>query len=149
MFSIITSLIGGPIVGIVGSLLSNVVSYFEKKQAMEADAMRFAHERGLLADQLKARGQELESEEAIAETAAAAKALAGSYSHDKGYGETGPVLNGVLRCVRPALTIFLLAMVAWMLVAKTPGIELQAVALKILFLAEVAVSWWFASRIRK
>ena len=148
MLSIISTVFAGPLVGVIGSLFSGVVGYFERKQQIEADKAKYAHEALLLDKQIAARGQELESEAEIASIAADAAALKGSYEHDASYGESGPIISGILRLVRPALTVFLLVMVAGLVFLKVEGIEMKEVALKVLFLSEVAVTWWFADRRR-
>jgi hypothetical protein len=146
MLGIATSVFGGPIVGVLGSVVSGVVGYFEKKQQIESDKLKFQHEEALLDKQIAARTSEMESEEAIAGMAADAAALKGSYRHDASYGETGPIIASVLRLVRPMLTLILIGLVALIVVLDDSAIDRQGVALKVLFLAEVAVTWWFADR---
>lgn len=148
MLSVLTSLFAGPAVGIFGSVVSGITGYFERKQQMEADAAKYAHETNLLQLQMQARGQELESEERIAAIAADTAAMKASYQHDTGYGETGPIMSGVLRMVRPVLTFALIGLVAVILMADVKGVDMKEIALKVVFLAEVAVSWWFADRRR-
>lgn len=148
MIGLITSIFAGPLVGIFGSVVSGITGYFEKKQQIAADQARFSHEQILLDKQISARGQELESQEAIASVAADAAALAGSYEHDASYGDTPMWVNGVLRMVRPALTFALIGLVAAILLMKIPGVEMTVIATKVVFLAEVAIAWWFADRRR-
>ncbi len=148
MLSVITSLFAGPLVGIFGSVVSGITGYFERAQQIEADAAKFAHEQILLDKQIAMRGQELESEENIAAISADVEALKGSYQHDSSYGDTPQWANVMLRMVRPCLTFSLVGLVAVILLTDVEGVTMSDVAMKVLFLAEVAVSWWFADRRR-
>tara|TARA_R110002110_G_scaffold401408_1_gene618238 strand:+ start:1059 stop:1520 length:462 start_codon:yes stop_codon:yes gene_type:complete len=146
MFSAIAAIFGGPIVGVLGSLVSGVVGYFERKQQIEADKAKYAHEKKLLDMQHAMRGREMENERAIATMETDAQNLSASYMHDASYGQATQWVVNVLRLVRPALTVALVGIVAYMVVANTAGVEGQKIATKVLFLAEVAVTWWFADR---
>jgi hypothetical protein len=148
MIEILTTVFGGPIVGVLGSVVSGVVGYFEKQQQIESDRVRFAHEAHLLEKHIAARGQELESERDIAAISADASMLRGSYRHDASYGDTGPIVNSILRLVRPILTIALIGLVAALVIAQDQTLDRQGIALKVLFLCEVAITWWFADRRR-
>ena len=146
--SIIASLFAGPLLGVFGSLISGVMGYFERQQQMEADKAKFAHETNLLKLQFQARGQELESEEEIAAVAADTEALKGSYAHDASYGESGPIISGMLRLVRPALTFALIAIVAVLVLLDDTQLDRTQLSLKVVVMMEVAIAWWFADRRR-
>ena len=146
--SIIASLFAGPLLGVFGSLISGVMGYFERQQQMEADKAKFAHETNLLKLQVQARGQELESEEEIAAIAADTEALKGSYQHDASYGESGPIISGMLRLVRPALTFALIAIVAVLVLLDDTQLDRTQLSLKVVVMMEVAIAWWFADRRR-
>lgn len=148
MIGVLTSIFGGPLIGVLGSVVSGVMGYFERKQQIEADKARYSHELHLQELNVKARGEEMEHEAAIATMTADSANLVASYQHDTGGGQASTWVVNVLRLVRPALTIGLVGIVAYMVVFKVAGVEMQPVAMKILFLAEVAVSWWFADRRR-
>lgn len=152
----LVSLLGGPIVGVLGSAISAGVGYFERKQKMEEKQMDYAQETKLQEMNIAARSAEMESEAAIAHTAAVAKSLSASYKHDASYGQVSQTAATVLRFVRPVLTVFLLLLVAVVYftlpeskivgedgVATTVG---EMVVLKIMFLSEVALTWWFVDR---
>jgi len=150
MLAGLVTLLGGPLVGLFGSVVSGFVGYFEKKQQIEMEKVRFAHETNLLQLNIAARGEEMENERMMASMQADSANLIASYQHDafSGAGKPYRWVASVLRLVRPALTVGLIALVAYLIAADIAGIEMQAVAMKILFLAEVAVSWWFADRRR-
>lgn len=148
MISGLITLLSGPLLGIFGSVISGVTGYFERKQKIEERREEMAHERSLQELNMKARGQEIENEQAIATMNADSRNLAASYKHDASVGETSIWVNNTLRLVRPVLTIYLLSIVTYLVVANTAGLTIQEIAMKVLFLAEVAVSWWFADRRR-
>jgi hypothetical protein len=154
----LVSLFAGPFAGIFGSLISSGVSYFEKKQKMEERQMDYAQEITLQKMNIEARSQELESEAAIAHTAAVASGLRASYKHDASYGPVGQTAATVLRFVRPALTFMLLGLTAAVYFTMPDGQIVgedgvvssigELVVLKILFLGETATVWWFLDRRR-
>lgn len=153
----LVSLFGGPLAGLLGSLVSGVVGYFEKKQQIAADQAKFAHEEKLQEMNIAARGNELEHEDLIAQTKAITDTLGASYQHDASYGAVSPGAAAALRWVRPGLTIFLLVLVAivWFTApdgAITVGDETMTIREKIvasiLFMAEASLTWWFADRRR-
>lgn len=152
----LVSLLGGPIVGVLGSAISAGVGYFERKQKIEEKKLDYAQETKLQEMNIAARSAEMESEAAIAHTAAVSKSLEASYKHDASYGLVGETAATVLRFVRPALTVFLLLLVTVIYFtlpeAKVVGVDGVAttvgemVILKIMFLSEVALTWWFVDR---
>ncbi|MDX9863091.1 MAG: hypothetical protein RBS99_19455 [Rhodospirillales bacterium] len=153
----LVSLFGGPLAGLLGSIVSGAIGYFERKQQIAADKARFAHEEKLQTMNIEARGRELEQEDLIAQTRAIADTLAASYQHDASYGPVSKGAAAGLRWVRPGLTIFLLVLVAalWFTApdgAITIGDETmtikERIVSSILFMAEAAMTWWFADRRR-
>ncbi len=154
----LATLVGGPIMGVIGSLISGGMAYLERKQRAEERQAEMAHERDLQKMNIDARGRELESEEVIVHTQATAAALTASYGHDASYGPIAGWASTTLRFVRPLLTLLLLGLVASVYFTM-PEAEITAedgtvteigelVILKILFLAEAAVTWWFLDRRR-
>jgi hypothetical protein len=114
-------------------------------QAKE-DAAKRLHEVALLQMNIDARGQEMENEAMIAQVQATAEMLKGSYEHDASYGPVGPKAASVLRFMRPALTFTALILAA-ALVYTVGGSETKETAvLRVLTLAEIAFTWWFADR---
>lgn len=141
MLEIIGLIFGGGATGLFGSLVSRGFSFFEKKQD-------YKHELALQELHIQTRGMELESEEAIAGSVAAATIREASYLHDASYGVPSPKAATVLRFVRPVLTLLLLTLVAVIWATLTPEqeeMQLQIIS-TILYLATVAFTWWFGSR---
>jgi hypothetical protein len=134
------------------------MSYFERKQKLEEKQLDYAQEIRLQEMNIAARSAELESEAAITHTQAVAEALKGSYAHDASYGPVGETAATVLRFIRPALTFFMLGLVAFVYftmpdaqIAGEDGVVTtigEQVILKIMFLAEVGFVWWFVDRRR-
>ena len=154
------SLLAGPATGLVGSLLSNVIGgvggYFKRKSEAEEKKLDRAHELELQKLNMQSRGSEMENERLIAEADMISQNLSASYKHDASYGEASQGIVNVLRLVRPAITILLLVLVAviYFTVADdamvTESGEVMTVreriVLSVVFMAEVAVGWWYADR---
>jgi len=143
----LTTLLMGPATGLLGSLFGGVMKYFEKKQEMEAQAIKQAHEVTLLQMNIAARGEEMENEAMIAQVAATADMVSASYQHDASYGTSNPWINGALRMIRPILTIGLIALTT-LIFLKANEAEQSKIILTVLYMTEVAVTWWFADRAR-
>lgn len=151
----LTTLFAGPLTGLLGSIFGAVMKSIERKQQLEADKEKYAHERGLLEMNIAARGQEMESEAMIAQMEAMAKMVAGSYQHDTNYGPVSQGAATALRFVRPGLTLLLFLLVTAMYFSVTSiedGSEYtlqQQIVMTVLYLFEVAFTWWFADRARE
>lgn len=155
----LVSLFGGPLAGLLGSLVSGVFGYFEKKQQIEADKARYAHEAKLQEMNIAARGQELEQEALIAQTQAMAEMMKGSYDHDASYTTArSPAVATALPFFRPLVTITLVGATVTLAFHVSPegviqvGDETMTIREKvigsIIFMSEAAVTWWFADRRR-
>ena len=141
----ITSVLGGGLAGIFGSLVDKFFGYLELKEKRAVLAMQQEHEQRRWDFDLKVRHSEQEHEQAIAVFEAEREMRAASYQHDSGYG-TAPIwIVGLLRLVRPALTVLLLVLTAWVFWRATDEVQAD-VADQIVFLATMAISWWFGSR---
>lgn len=154
----LVSLFAGPFAGILGSIISAGTSYFERKQKAEERAAEMAHEVKLQEMNIAARGQEMENEALIAHTNAVAQQLEASYGHDASYGPVSASAATVLRFVRPALTFLLIGLVA-LIYFTMPEAQIvddsgaardigELIVLKVMFLAEASVTWWFLDRRR-
>ena len=148
------TMILGPVTGLAGSLLGAGVKWLEHRQRMAELDRQQAHELRLQKLNIEARGQELEQEALIAQTQAHADAMAASYRHDASAGQTYPWVASILRLMRPLFTLLLIGLAGAIYFAALPGDEVEGrplrehVALTVLYLAEVAVTWWFADRAR-
>jgi|TARA_Y100000310_G_scaffold92194_2_gene89807 hypothetical protein len=151
MLAAVISLFGGPfggfLSGILGSGIGAITDYFKKKQELQAQLAKQAHEVKLLEMNISARGQEMESEQAIAQIEATAAMMKGSYQHDASYGQASPWAVNLLRMIRPTLTLVLILLTAVVYWQAEVG-EQSGIVATVLYLTEVAVTWWFADRAR-
>ncbi len=152
---LILSLLTGGATGILGSLLGRVTGFFEKAQAQKFRQEEWGHERALIEMQMRGRQGEWEHERAIAEADAAARMREASYAHDSATGRGSQWVVNVLRLVRPALTLALIALTAafWFsldLDTTADGESLRGrIVAATLYLATAAVTWWFGDRARR
>ncbi len=148
------TLVIGPLTGLLGSGLGTVVKWLEHRQRMAELERQQAHELRLQELNIQARGQELEQEALIAQTQAHADAMAASYRHDASAGPAHRWVASLLRLMRPLFTLLLLALAGAIYFHALPGDLVDGapvrehVTLTVLYLAEVAVTWWFADRAR-
>jgi len=156
----IIGLLAGPATGLFGSLLSNlfggIAEHFKRKQELEAQRLRQDHETSLLQMNIAARGQEMESEQMMAQMEAAANMLASSYDHDASYGQVSQSAAVWFRAVRPVLTFALIGLVAaiYFTVNDAATITIgedtmtirDKIVVSVLFMCEAAMFWWFADR---
>lgn len=138
---LLASLIGGPVLGALGSFVSNAVGAFIdlKKQAQQN-----AHEIRLHELNLQARQAEQEHEAAIAEWQGRAEMMQASYAHDAGAGPTYKWVAAILRLVRPVLTFTLMALTAWFF--NEGAIGQEEMVRQVVFFLGVAITWWFGDR---
>lgn len=145
-------LISGGVVGVVGSLASNVLGYFKARQDAQIDLAKMRLEHSQQLEQIEAeakwRHQDLViSAEAGVEQAAYA-AMAASYAADAGYaGDNRWLLLAevVRRLTRPVLTFAFVGLTA--AVYATAAADLQdLVGRSVVAITATAVAWWFADR---
>ena len=142
----ITSVLTGGATGLIGSLLSKGIGIFEAQQKRKDKQMDFEHELKLLDKQAALRTAETENELAIANAETAASLREASYAHDSSMGKPSKFVVNILRLVRPALTLFLLALVGG-IYFTTEDLGLAAGIIEsVLFMASSAVTWWFGDR---
>lgn len=143
------SLLAGPVIGVVGSAISAFAQHKTKLLELQMIDRKHAHEIRLQELAFQSRHAELESEERIASTNAQASMVQGSYQHDASYGIPTPRAAIVLRMTRPLLTVGLVGLVAAFYFTTDDAVQRGQITTTALFLAEVAVSWWFADRARQ
>lgn len=152
---LIATLLAGPAVGLFGSLFSSAIKLFEKYQERKQRREDNAHEIVLLKLQQEGRNDEQEHEADIAHVNAQSNMLVASYNHDAAYGPTDRNGAFLLKMVRPTLTLILVLLtgVIYFTVSETqttgldPAVTLQDyVVMKILFMTEAAITWWFCDR---
>lgn len=151
---LIFSLLSGGVTGILGSLLGRVAGFFEKAQTQKFRREEWGHERALIDLQMRGREAEWENERAIAEVDAASRMREASYAHDTSTGQGSQWVINVLRLVRPALTLALIAMTAAFWFSRDLDTTIDGESLRgrivasTLYLATAAVTWWFGDRAR-
>ncbi len=143
------SLLAGPLIGVIGSGLSAFAQYKAKQLDLQRLEQDHAQELRLQELSLRSRRAELESEAAIAASNAQALMAQASYRHDASYGVPTPRAAIILRMTRPVLTVGLVGLVAAFYFASEDAAQRGQITSTALFLAEVAVSWWFADRARQ
>ena len=149
---LIASILGGPIVGLIGSGVSAFFKEREHKAALEEKKVDQAHELVLLDKHAAVRGQELENERAIAEVDAVARQVVASYQNDAAVLPAHGWVADVKALFRPFITMMLVALSAAIYFTFDPMNGLnplqERIIASMLFLTEVAVTWWFADRAR-
>jgi len=149
MGSLIAALVGGPITGLLGSAFGIFGKWMEARERRRDRELEMAHELKLQQLNIQARGQELEQESLIAERQAAADMLTASYRHDASFGQADRWVVDTLRLMRPLFTITLIVMTG-IIFFKTADGELQRrIVATVLYMTEVALTWWFADRARE
>ncbi len=144
----ITTLLAGPVVGLLGSVFNGIMGIVERKQKMAERAAEYSHETNLLKMNIDARGQEMENEALIAQTDAVSQMVQKSYGHDAIYADSSSKSVQKLSFFRPLLTLLMLGLVAAIyFTTEDLGIQVD-ITMTILFLFEVAMTWWFADRAR-
>jgi len=149
MGSLIASLIGGPITGLLGSAFGIFGKWMEARERRKDRELEQAHELKLQQLNIQARGQELEQESLIAERQASADMLAASYRHDASFGEAHRWVVDVLRLMRPLFTIMLIMLTGIIFWKASDGAAQHKIIATILYMTEVALTWWFADRARE
>lgn len=149
----ITDLMFGGIVGLVGGIAEKVTAYKTKKLELELEKQKFANEIALkkvdaeiMKEEWAARTKVADIEATAKVEAEDAKAFAESFKLEpKTFGIRW--LDAFRGSIRPFLTLYLCAVTTLMYV-RTDGatIDAQSVVDTILFLTVTACSWWFGSR---
>ncbi len=142
----LATIFGGPALGLLGSLGTGVLQFMGKK----GDRV---HEIALLTLQGEQRSADQENELLIAQADAAAKSVSSSMRHDMALAkrESRWVTN-IKALTRPLLTWALVMIVAAMFFKNVQVADLtpirEQIVVAVLFLMEVAVTWWFGDRAR-
>lgn len=154
MGALMTMIFGGGATGLLGTLFSRVFDVWDRAQER-----KFIIEKYRLDAELRAK--ETESEERMAESQSAAEMISASYLHDSSAGTGSPWVVNILRLVRPALTLMLWVLVAfiWVSIMKDieqakdlPWLAEKSQVLKeqivgsVVYCATAATLWWFGTR---
>ncbi len=171
----ILSLLSGGLLGTIGSLLSNVMDFFKVKEQnkqevkmkqMDLDAMDKEYEYRETAAQLNADVALTESGDDLREA---------TYDHDEAKYSKGMIIKSIFLkaplvfvdvvrgLIRPALTVYLIALVTMVFYMVKAIIDQEGLTIDpvealaifaqvvdmILFLASMAIGWWFGDRSKK
>lgn len=135
----------GGVFGIIGTALGRVAGYFERRQSFKHEVQRWSHEYKLHELQMAANQQEAELELAIAAQQGSWQGLEASIKAEAAIGEASKWVINLLRLVRPALTLLLWCITAWIFVAT----QQESIVEAAVFAATAATLWWFGDRAPK
>ena len=141
MLELLAGIVGGPLFGVVGSIVTNVMGAITEARRQAAE---YAHIEKMTELNAKFKAEEMEHDARKTEMVTDADMLAASYRHDASYGTVSPWASTMLRFVRPMLTFLLIGMVIWFFAVG--DVEKSTIVTKTLFLAEMALTWWFVDR---
>lgn len=140
-----SALFGGA-TGLIGTLVGKVFGWLELREKARTLALEQAHELALFDRQAALRRTEMESEAAIADTAAWQAGRVASYQHDMAAGETYKWVAAVQKLTRPILTFALIGLTLWVFLRVADlGIQSDIVN-QVIYLTAMAVAWWFGDR---
>lgn len=172
ILNLVTSVFGGGITGLVGSITQHILEFKTKKLELEANRDKYAHEESMVKAEAEVLAQEWAARTKVAEIESAAKvetadsaAFAASFNEPARYAEHVTdkqnwfmvgldVLRGM---VRPCLTLYLCAITTLLYLKAERLIPAglsseQALGLvdqiinTILYLTTTCVLWWFGTR---
>ncbi|MEQ8346897.1 MAG: hypothetical protein RIB84_15725 [Sneathiellaceae bacterium] len=146
MLEMLFSALFGGATGLLGTLVGKIFGWLELRERRRSMLIEQAHELALFDRQAALRQTEMESERALAETAAWQAGRTASYRHDIAAGETYRWVAAIIRLTRPALTLLLLGLTG-LVFLRVADLGIQAeIVNQIVFLASMAVAWWFGDR---
>lgn len=139
----LTSLLGnvasGGVLGLVGTLFSGVLSYFQAKQ-----------QHGFRMDEMQLEAQvsaaQAAGQVAVAREAGAAAAFTGSQAAEASIGATYPWVNAVRALTRPVLTLLYIVLTAIIFFTTADATMKQFVIENIVWTGSGCTVWWFGSR---
>lgn len=153
MLSIITALLSGPVIGLVGKFLTSWMGQREKKLDLQELDLKQNHELKLHELNQKAKQEEYQNEQYLVEVQTAADTLKASYKHDTEYGTLPSKWVPFFRAIRPVLTVA--PFIALMFIFYTVGMEQfhinglsiqEKITVSMITMFEIAFTWWFADR---
>lgn len=135
----------GGVFGIVGTALGRLAGFFERRQTHNQEQARWGHEYRLHELNMQARLEETEMELALAAQSGSWAGLEASIKADAALGKASQWVVNILRLVRPALTLILWFITAWIFLRT----QNEAIAEAAVFAATAATLWWFGDRAPK
>lgn len=175
VFGLVSSLFGGGLVGLLGSVVSNIFNYKTKKLEAETAVQKASHEielkkadAAIMAQEWAARTQvakiDADSRESVADAEAFAKSFNEPVRYSEGVQPTAAqgwlliVLDTIRAVIRPGLTVYLCVLSTLLYVDAHKLLRdndfgqsnAEALVVKIvemiLFLTTTCVLWWFGTR---
>lgn len=151
VLDLLATVLSGGATGILGSVVTGAFGFLRSRgERAEREAER-AHELALHRLSMESGARETEAELEIAREESRGAALVASYQHDAGGGESRWVRN-VLRLVRPALTLVLIALTGWLYHTLSGAIAADAWEIRtyivhtVIYTCSASTLWWFADR---
>lgn len=146
MLEMLFSALFGGATGLIGTVVGKVFGWLELRERRKNMVLEQAHELALFDRQAALRGREMENEAAIADTAAWQAGRVESYRHDMAAGETYRWVASIIRLTRPVLTVMLIGLTGYVFVQVADLGTRAEVVSQIVYLASMAVAWWFGDR---
>lgn len=143
---IIELLLGGGATGLLGTVVSQILSIFTAAEARKSKLLEFEHEIRLQEMQLASLKEETEREVLIAESVEAGKGYAAALQHDASFGETDKWVNNLRALFRPSITALLVLLTATIYFTTSDNLIERTVTDAIIFSTIAAISFWFADR---
>lgn len=153
------SLLSGGLLGVIGSIASNILGYFKAKQEhkqnieiRKLDIVASAKEHGYAMDQIKAEGEyrneglRIDAERDL--STAEYGALESSYKSISDYEGDNKLLiraEFLRRITRPLLT-FILVFLTSAIYFTSPDDQQSLIGRAVIAMTATVVSWWFADR---
>lgn len=145
MFDLIGTVLTGGATGVIGSVIGKLfgfVDYYVEEKKADKDHGRTIE---MLRLQNEIGAEENEREMAVAEANADANMRMASYSHDSMAGPSSVWVANLLRLVRPALTLSLIALVGILYFSADLGGR-ATIETSVIYMCSSAVLWWFGDR---
>jgi hypothetical protein len=145
MFDLIGTVLTGGATGVIGSVIGKLfgfVDYYVEEKKADKDHGRTIE---MLRLQNEIGAEENEREMAVAEANADANMRMASYSHDSMGGPSSVWVANLLRLVRPALTLSLIALVGILYFSADLGGR-ATIETSVIYMCSSAVLWWFGDR---
>lgn len=145
LIGLTASAASGGIFGLFGTAIGRVAGYFERKQTMQHETQRWAHEVQLIELQQAAAKAETEAELALTDTQGSWDGLLASMAAEAAISASYRWVDAVRGLTRPVLTLLLWLIAAgiWLGADATGQSNIIETAT---FAATAATLWWFGDR---
>ena len=145
MIGLAASAAGGGVFGLLGTALGRVVGFFERRQSIQHEERRWAHEVQLLELQQAAAAAETEAERTLIEAQGSWSGLSASIAAEAQISASYKWVDAARALTRPVLTVLLWGITAmiWIYASETSRSSITETAT---FAATAATLWWFGDR---